>query len=979
VLARTLVAATLALALAGCSGGGGDEGGIIGTGAQLKGTVPTERTFARSEIEIRAADGERSLVAIAADGRYVVDDLRGEGPWLLRVDLGNGDAYYAITFTADTQNVHAYSDLVARNWFASRGRDIDVVFDTSGALEPLPTAGEIAAIDSRIRSLIAGSLTAYELGNIDLNDVVFAADDSGVDRFLDANPVLIEDDAFTVIIVDPDSGVQTSAAEAVPLTTELEADDDTPPSAPTVLRVLPSARDEIVLVWEGATDDIGIAGYDVLRDGEVIASTAFPLLLDSPLQPNQTYLYEIVAIDASGNRSQPSVAGSAQTLQAPDTTAPPAPQELQLDAGVNRVRLTWQQSMIGDVAAFRIERGTSPTNLAPLSRVTSTFVLNAGLNSATEYCYRITAVDASENDSPATPVSCVTTGGGELVTAPPTPPTGNGGDTALGGIDVRDLACPTEVTTFRIDSAITLSGSCLRVPRSMTVAENGQLTIAPGTVLKFAASTSLTVSQGGSLTAAGTSDAPIVLSSLDASPGYWDGVNFSSSNSTRNRLENLVIEYAGGSDSGALSTDASVERPVRITADNVLLRHSAGAGFFFQPDTVLDRFARIQSTQNALAGLMGPTSASALTTESLFTGNAVDAIRLAGISVDTATGWNRIGVPFLVSGLSLRASLTMAAGTQVRFDAGGSLYVGPDGSLNAVGTSDAPILLTGSEATPGFWEGLDFTYSASGNNRLEHVTIEYAGGGDAATAGAIVTNTGPTLPVRLQLSSVTLRASAGAGFRFEQNTLLGAFDSVISTSNTLPGTLSADALSGFGSGHDFTGNLRDELDLITSGVEQPLTIPAIGVPYTFGLISTSSALTIAPGVTLRARSGGSIYAGSAGSITAIGTAGQPIVIEGQVAQPGHWDGIQLQYSNSAANRLEFVTLKDGGGGAANGNGGNIRMDCTFTLPVQISIANSQIENSSTWGIYRDTIDTCQATVGANVTFEGNALGNISPQ
>ena len=57
-LFRTFAAAAILAGLSACGGGGGDGnsggggGGIIGTGIEMRGTVPTNRQFADSTIDI---------------------------------------------------------------------------------------------------------------------------------------------------------------------------------------------------------------------------------------------------------------------------------------------------------------------------------------------------------------------------------------------------------------------------------------------------------------------------------------------------------------------------------------------------------------------------------------------------------------------------------------------------------------------------------------------------------------------------------------------------------------------------------------------------------------------------------------------------------------------------------------------------------------------------------------------------------------
>ena len=81
--------------------------------------------------------------------------------------------------------------------------------------------------------------------------------------------------------------------------------DTMAPSAPTGLRATLVSSEQVVLSWEPATDDFAVTSYEILRDGVVIATVPGTTrsFTDSTLQPDQTYSYQVVALDAVGNRS----------------------------------------------------------------------------------------------------------------------------------------------------------------------------------------------------------------------------------------------------------------------------------------------------------------------------------------------------------------------------------------------------------------------------------------------------------------------------------------------------------------------------------------------------------------------------------------------------------------------------------------------------------------------------------------------------
>src|SRR4029079_6983363 len=101
--------------------------------------------------------------------------------------------------------------------------------------------------------------------------------------------------------------------------------DTTAPQPPANLRVSGRTTTAITLAWEPATDDVGIAGYRISRNGQQIGESPAPGYTDNGLTTNTTYTYTVVSLDAAGNVSQPSAVASGVTLKVPDTKKPSAP------------------------------------------------------------------------------------------------------------------------------------------------------------------------------------------------------------------------------------------------------------------------------------------------------------------------------------------------------------------------------------------------------------------------------------------------------------------------------------------------------------------------------------------------------------------------------------------------------------------------------------------------------------------------------
>ena len=989
---RIRLAAALTLTSAfviSCGGGGGGDGGIIGTGIELRGTVPTNRAFAESTIEIRSQSGERSTAVIASNGQFSSDDVQGSGPFLLRVNLGNGIFLYGISHAIDsattTQNVHAYSDVVIRNWFATNGLDIDSTFDSAGPINALPSETEIAVINNDVNALVAPTLDAYGLGNVNLQNVEFSADNTGVDRFLDLNPVIVNNGTITIIVTDPDVSTASTVASNLPVGTDFSATDTQSPEAPSGVRALASASNEIVVAWESSSDNVAVVSYEVLRDGAVVAETPFPVFIDTGLQAGIVFDYVVVALDAAGNRSLVSSTASSTTLAAPDVTPPPSPTGVELVPDTASVNIRWTQSSIADVASFTLLRAEGAAMIDTLVRVTSTAFDDVGLNSGTQYCYQVIANDASENVSPASDVVCTTTLGSSVTspttptTPTPTPTTGLGLD-HLTSVNVSGISCTLELTGSDVEGVVNVPAGCYEVPSSLTLGDGDLLTLSPGVILKFADGTRLTVNSGASLTANGTVANPIILSGLQQTPGFWEGVRFSFSNNLNNMFENVVLEFAGAGANvdGALDLQANSSTISRFSANNLLVRNSASDGFNFDNGSILGNFSNIISTSNNRVGRLTPELAGTIATSVEFTGNEIDAISLLNVDVEEATILPNLGVPWLVDDLDVDAPLEIAAGNTLIFDSLGSVRVTDSGSLRAIGTALAPITFTGSQMTPGFWEGLEFAFSPSVNNVLDNVVVEYAGGG-ANTSGALDSTANSSTPSRLVVSNTILRNSIGAGFNFDNGTIVDGFSNVTSVGNDVSGIMHPDEVGNLGTGLVLQGNTRDVIELFDGDIETDQTWPTLEVPYFFGRLTIEAAWSLSPGTTLVADNGADIRVNDDGSLNAVGTALAPISFIGEQALPGTWDGIEFAFSNQVLNVLDNVIVSDAGGGSAPSSAGNISLTCNASTPAQVNISNSTVTNGAGFGVFTST-SGCSVNVGANVDLTGNTLGafNLAP-
>jgi len=96
--------------------------------------------------------------------------------------------------------------------------------------------------------------------------------------------------------------------------------DVTPPNVPDGISSTPTSSSSIGLNWNVSTDDVGVAGYKIFRNGVQISTLTANAFSDTGLLSSTTYTYTISAYDGTGNESAQSAAVSATTLP-PGSTA----------------------------------------------------------------------------------------------------------------------------------------------------------------------------------------------------------------------------------------------------------------------------------------------------------------------------------------------------------------------------------------------------------------------------------------------------------------------------------------------------------------------------------------------------------------------------------------------------------------------------------------------------------------------------------
>lgn len=203
--------------------------------------------------------------------------------------------------------------------------------------------------------------------------------------------------SYQVLAIDAAGNVSDPASVS---TTTLS--DEDPPATPANLDGTP-ALTSIELSWSASTDNLGVVGYQILRDDEPLVAVPGLSYTDTDLEPDTGYVYKVIAFDAAGNASVPAELSMA-TL--PDEDAPDAPANLAASPDYETVQLTWNASddNVG-VTGYRIFR-----NGNQIATTVALAFTDTGRSRQTSYTYEVRAIDEAGNVSLPATVSVTTLG-----------------------------------------------------------------------------------------------------------------------------------------------------------------------------------------------------------------------------------------------------------------------------------------------------------------------------------------------------------------------------------------------------------------------------------------------------------------------------------------------------------------------------------------------------------------------------------------
>jgi len=182
--------------------------------------------------------------------------------------------------------------------------------------------------------------------------------------------------------------------------------DNIPPTTPSNLTAGAAASASISLSWNASTDNVGVQGYRILRDGIFLQFVTGTSASDSEVIPGVQYCYTVYAYDGVNPSKASNQTCAAAQPDLADSAPPSIPTNLTAGADASlSISLSWNVSADNiSVRGYKIYK-----NGIYLKSVVGTSTTDTGLDSNTQYCYEVSAIDGGLNESAKSIQVCTTT------------------------------------------------------------------------------------------------------------------------------------------------------------------------------------------------------------------------------------------------------------------------------------------------------------------------------------------------------------------------------------------------------------------------------------------------------------------------------------------------------------------------------------------------------------------------------------------
>lgn len=450
----------------------------------------------------------------------------------------------------------------------------------------------------------------------------------------------------------------------------------------------------------------------------------------------------------------------------------------------------------------------------------------------------------------------------------------------------------------------TWSGDIL-VTGDVSIRNGAKITIEAGTTFYVQADVGIEFgwnSHEYSVFANGTEEEPIVFRGETQEPGFWRGISFRHGGIASSNLDFVEIHDAGG-DQPALVQQAG------FTVSDVTVSGSGDVGV--EANKFRSGSANLTVTGSA-------DDAVVLTDENALanfpyggdlTGNTSDQIVLDFSTITTEVSVQDPGVPFLLAdGLYGRGGgeFTVSEGVLFLVAVDQLVEFGWNSNeflVDLQGSSEAPVIFEGVDATPGTWRGVRVNGNVLTTSTFNHVVVRHAG-----------TNDTPAVDIRsgMRIQNLTIEEAFHTGFSLYAGLRTGSENINIYNTQGRAAVLGFQNIGSMPAG-TYEGNEENFIDL-TGSLDSDATIKPLGAPYRVidNLTTRNQAkVVIEPGTEFYFGADRSIEFGwnaNGGTLTAVGTEDAPIIFTSEIEEAGAWRGLivgSTLTSNSTIEHAEF--------------------------------------------------------------------------
>ena len=438
-----LLMPAIALALAACGGGEGDDGGTNppsgnpppGSPSEIDTTPPTvpddvtATTVSSTQVRIRW-DASTDAGAGVAGYRVFRD---GDDTPIAEVQITNYLDTALEPNTSYVYTVRAYDGAATPNvsGLSAAATATTLPLPTTGDTTPPPPPSGVNATAVGTTSIQItwqpaddpSGISEYRVFRVGTSTPIAATQNT---TFTDTQLTPNTTYSYVITAVDgatpPNESAASQAASATTGPGLPGPGDNTPPTVPENVRAEARSSTSIRIRWRRSRDASGIAEYRIYRNGATtaVAGTDDDQFTDRNLTPNTTYSYTVTAVDDSdaSNESAHSDVALATTDSpgpgpgpGPGDNAPPSTPDNLVATAVSstQIGLDWSASAdASGIARYSVYRDGDPT---PVAEVQTTSYTDGGLQPNTQYTYTVRATDNSpaSNTSPDSAPATATT------------------------------------------------------------------------------------------------------------------------------------------------------------------------------------------------------------------------------------------------------------------------------------------------------------------------------------------------------------------------------------------------------------------------------------------------------------------------------------------------------------------------------------------------------------------------------------------